>query len=138
MVNNRNRLYLILIITCFAGYFWLYYNSSANITVNNSVEVCLIKHVTNIPCPSCGSTRSIISMINGNFIDALNINPIGYIIAAIMLIAPIWIIIDIIKRDNTLYDFYQIIENQIKKPKLAIPLIFLLLINWIWNISKGL
>jgi hypothetical protein len=138
MTLGRNRLYSIFILACVAGYIWLYYSISSNISENKSVEVCLIKHTTNIPCPSCGSTRSIISIIKGNFVEALDLNPIGYIIAVIMLIAPIWIITDIILKNNSLFNCYQKIESHLKKPKFAIPLILLLIINWIWNITKGL
>ena len=127
-----------MLIACLAGYIWLYFSLTKNITENKSVEVCLIKHVTNIPCPSCGSTRSVISLIKGDFIGALNFNPIGYLVAIIMLITPIWITVDTIKRTKTLFDFYLIIETYLKKPKIAIPLILLVIINWIWNITKGL
>ena len=138
MTLDRNKLYLILLIACLAGYIWLYFSLTKNITESKSFEVCLIKYVTNIPCPSCGSSRSIISLTKGDFIGALNFNPIGYLVAIIMLIAPIWIIADTIKRTNTLFDFYLKTETYLKKPKIAIPLILLVIINWIWNITKGL
>ena len=138
MQLNRNKLYSILLIACLAGYIWLYYSITSNITENKSVEVCLIKHTTNIPCHSCGSTRSIISLTKGNFVEAFGINPIGYIVALIMLFAPVWIIADMILRNNSLFNFYQIIESHLKKPKYALPLILLVIINWIWNITKGL
>jgi len=138
MTLNRNKLYLILLIACLAGYIWLYFSLTKNITESKSFEVCLIKYVTNIPCPSCGSSRSVISLTKGDFIGALNFNPIGYLVAIIMLIAPIWIIADTIKRTNTLFDFYLKIETYLKKPKIAITLILLVIINWIWNITKGL
>jgi hypothetical protein len=138
MTLNRNKLYSLLLIACLAGYIWLYFFVIKNNAGNISAAVCLIKHVTNIPCPSCGSTRSVISLLKGDFIGALNLNPIGYLVAFIMLVAPIWIIADTIMRSNTLFDFYQKTETYLKKPKIAIPLILLLIINWIWNITKGL
>ena len=138
MTLDRNKLYSILFIACLAGYIWLYFSITKNITEKKSVEVCLIKHVTNIPCPSCGSTRSVILLTKGDFIGALNSNPIGYLVAIIMLIAPIWIITDTIKKTKTLFDFYIKIETYLKRPKIAIPLTLLVIINWIWNITKGL
>ena len=138
MTLARNKLYSILFIACLAGYIWLYFSITKNITENKSVDVCLIKHVTNIPCPSCGSTRSVISLTKGDFIGALKFNPIGYLVAIIMLIAPIWIISDTIKRTKTLFNFYLKIETYLKRPKIAIPLILLVIINWILNITKGL
>ncbi|MBK8640768.1 MAG: DUF2752 domain-containing protein [Saprospiraceae bacterium] len=138
MLLDRNKLYSILLIACVAGYIWLYYSITSNVTENKSVEVCLIKHATNIPCPSCGSTRSIISLTKGNFVEAFDLNPIGYLVALIMLISPVWIISDVIFKKNSLFKCYQIIENHLKKPKYAIPLILLVIINWFWNITKGL
>ena len=138
MVSDRNKLYLVLLIACIAGYIWLYLSISENLTEDKLVKACLLKHVTNIPCPSCGSTRSVISLSRGDFIKALNFNPLGYFIAIIMLIVPIWITIDTIKRTNTLFDLYQKMEIYLKKPRIVIPLILLIVINWIWNITKGL
>jgi len=138
MLIRWNKLYSILLIACITGYIWLYNSFKYSITKNKSVEVCLIKYTTNIPCPCCGSTRSIISLIKGNFIEAFNLNPIGYLVALIMLIAPIWITTDILLRKNSFLKFYQKTERKIKKTKYAIPLILLLIINWAWNIIKGL
>lgn len=138
MTLYRNKLYSIIFTACLAGYIWLYLVFSKNLTDNKSFEVCLIKQITNIPCPSCGSTRSIISIIKGDYIGSLYINPMGIIIGIIMLLSPIWIIIDLTMRMNTLYVFYQKIEAYIQRQKVAIALILIAVVNWIWNISKGL
>ncbi len=138
MTLNRNKLYSILSITCLVGYIWIYLNISKGITKNNSFEVCLIKHVTNIPCPSCGSTRSVISLAKGNFYEALSINPLGLVVAIIMLLTPLWIIIDIITKSDYLFNFYNKTEFYLKNPKFAIPLVLLVISNWVWNITKGL
>ncbi len=102
------------------------------------MDVCMIKHVTDIPCPSCGSTRSVISLAKGDIQQSLNINPLGLVIALIMLVAPIWVIIDLIWVKETLFTFYKRVEYELRRPILAIPLIMLVLVNWIWNITKGL
>jgi hypothetical protein len=78
------------------------------------------------------------SLVNGDFFEALLLNPFGYIVALIMLLAPVWIVIDLISKSSSLFNSYQKIEKFLVKPKLAIPLIFLVLANWIWNITKGL
>ena len=72
---SRNKLYYLLTIACIAGYSWLYFSMNSNQSQQGGFEVCLIKHVTDIPCPSCGSTRSVVSLVQGNFIDALYMNP---------------------------------------------------------------
>jgi len=138
MTSPANKLYVILLIACMAGYFWLYLGISNNRIGTETCTVCLIKHATKIPCPSCGSTRSVISLSQGNFLEAFNINPAGYIIAFIMLFAPLWISFDIITKRATLFKFYKTTEYYLKRPKFAIPLIFLVIINWVWNIAKDL
>lgn len=138
MSLSRSKLYTILFISCLAGYVWLFIGIKTNLTENKSVDVCLIKHTTNIPCPSCGSTRSVISLAEGRFIDALLINPLGYLISIIMLLTPFWILTDVLTKKDTLLKFYLKTETYLKKPQFAIPLIALVIINWIWNITKGL
>ncbi|MDD2197931.1 MAG: DUF2752 domain-containing protein [Bacteroidales bacterium] len=138
MSLSRNKLYTLLFISCMVGYVWLYMGIKTNITEKKPVEVCLVKHITNIPCPSCGTTRSVISLAKGKFKDALQINPLGYVVATIMILAPIWILIDILIKKETLFGFYQKMEKYLKKPQFAFPLIVLVIINWIWNITKGL
>jgi hypothetical protein len=138
MINSKNRLYLILILACIAGYIWIFYNLKTISSVQNTVNVCIFKKVTNLPCPSCGTTRSIISIAKGDLINSLIINPLGFITSIILVSITVFILIDFLFQKKFLLDFYQKIELTIKKPKYAIPLIILILINWIWNIKKGL
>jgi hypothetical protein len=138
MSLNSSKLYALLLFSCMAGYIWLYMGIKTNLTENKSVEVCLIKHITNIPCPSCGSTRSVISIAKGNFNDAFLINPLGYVVAIIMILTPLWILIDFVLKKKTLFESYQKLEALLKKSIVAIPLIGLVTINWVWNLIKGL
>jgi hypothetical protein len=70
--------------------------------------------------------------------EAFFLNPFGYLIAFILLAAPLWILVDLCRRSQTLFDFYQKAEKFLRRPAVAIPLILLVLVNWIWNITKGL
>lgn len=138
MALSRNKLYSIIFIACISGYSWLFVGLSSEQSMSKPFEVCLIKNITNVPCPSCGSTRSILALTKGNIIEAFNINPLGFLIAIIMVILPLWIIADITAKKNTLFNFYQKTETYLRKPQLAIPLVLIVIFNWIWNISKGL
>ena len=138
MSISRGKLYAILTAACVVGYMWLFHGITKLLSAANAAEVCLFKRVTNIPCPSCGSTRAVLSLINGDFLKSLYINPFGIIIASIMLAAPIWILYDVTTKKQTLLNFYWQIEEVVRKPKIAIPLILFVLINWIWNITKEL
>jgi len=55
-----------------------------------------------------------------------------------MIFIPFWIFFDFIFKKNSFYNFYITFENKLRKPKNYIPLIFLILLNWIWNIKKNL
>lgn len=136
---SRNKLYIILSIACIAGYLWVFYQLSANHRSERDIgTVCLFKHTTGVPCPSCGSTRSVISLVKGNISQAIYLNPFGIIIALIMLITPFWIFTDVLTRKKTLWDVYRKIEIYLKNPVVIFSLVLMVLINWIWNITKGL
>ncbi|NPD45762.1 DUF2752 domain-containing protein [Lentimicrobium sp. S6] len=118
-----------------AGYIWL---GLQTYLPSDKVGLCLIKQSTNIPCPSCGTSRSILSICKGEFSQALQWNPLGYISLFITLISPFWILLDWVSNKTTFFKAYKNIEIQLKKPIIYIPSIILVLANWIWNILKGL
>ena len=135
----RKKLYIILATATTAGYTWLIIKLiNGNLYNESSYNGCLIKNLTGVPCPSCGSTRSIGSVLQGHFLDALYWNPFGIIIIVLMLIIPVWLIYDLLTKKESLLVFYQKTEVFIRQPKIAIPLIAFVLLNWIWNIIKGL
>ena len=135
----QNKLYRILSIACLAGYIWLYFNLSNYYSKTTSqIGVCLFKRVTSIPCPSCGTTRSIASILQGNLLQAFYWNPFGFLLLAVLIITPIWLVIDAINKEDSLLKFYGFTEKKIQQKLVAIPAIALVLINWYWNIHKGL
>ena len=138
MPLNRNKLYVIILTVCAAGYAWLYFHINAHFEAVHSVGVCLVKQFTGIPCPSCGTTRAVAYLIHGEWREALLINPFGFVVACIMFFAPLWVLIDFITGKQTLFALYREIEERLKKPIYALPLILLVIINWAWNIFKGL
>lgn len=135
MTLSRDRLYALVLIACLAGYCWLFYNTKY---YSISFDSCLLKRILQIPCPSCGTTRSILALLQGNLSAALYINPLGIIVALIMVIAPLWIAADLARKGDTFYVFVQGIENQFKNVRVALPAVLFILLNWIWNIVKGL
>lgn len=138
MALNRNRLYIFLFISCLAGYAWLFINYREGSINAKDINVCIIKHVTSIPCPSCGTTRSVLSFVKGDFSDAMLWNPIGLILALIMVITPIWITYDYLKKKDTLFYYYRKMESAFQRKIIAIPAIILVISNWIWNIYKDI
>ncbi len=128
-----------MIVFCIAGYLWVYYNVQAtNFSGDDNVAgVCLIKHVTSVPCPSCGSTKSVMAILQGKVREALFWNPLGFLLLPGLLIAPFWLSFDLILRKNSLLNFFRKAELIISRRWVAIPAILLIIVNWIWNITKG-
>jgi hypothetical protein len=65
-------------------------------------------------------------------------NPFGYFVAALMLVIPIWIGIDLLKKTASFYRVYLLVEKFISKKPIALFLVVLVLLNWYWNIKKNL
>ena len=139
MSLRRNKLYLTLILVCTAGYIWLAIaNHCTSVSKNYVTGVCMIKNVIHIPCPSCGATRSILSLSKGDLSGSLYWNPIGLILIVMMILSPIWIVYDLVKQKDSLFRFYHQAELFLRRTWVAVPAILLILANWIWNIHKGL
>ena len=131
---SKNKLYLYILVACTSGYIYLLYN--LYYSKSNQFSVCMIKNVTGFPCPSCGTTRAVQLLFKGDYIASVLTNPFGIIVSGSMLILPFWIVIDLILKKETFYTFYNKMECLLKQKKIAIPLIILVLLNWIWNINK--
>ena len=110
----------------------------SNAQSHNDFGVCIIKEASGYPCPSCGSTRSVMSIIHGDFVDALYWNPIGVILVIILAVTPFWLIFDLVSGKDSVLKFYHNIEHVFSQRKYAIPAIGLVIANWIWNFYKGL
>jgi hypothetical protein len=134
---NRTRLYVLLSVACAVGYAWLIITYNRIVLNEGELGVCLFKDITGIPCPSCGSTRSVLSILKGDMWGAIIWNPFGLILFAILVISPIWILFDLVRHKATLFNLYTNSELFLKRKWVAIPAILLVLLNWIWNIYKG-
>jgi hypothetical protein len=53
--------------------------SSASSGFTTGPTLCMFRNITGLPCPFCGTTRSIGHILIGNFDSALRLNPLGYI-----------------------------------------------------------
>ena len=136
---NRNKLYIFLFSACLAAYAWLIIDFAYLQPYDkDSTSTCIIKNVSGFPCPSCGSTRAVVSLIDGNLFESLYWNPIGLILSFILVVTPFWIAYDLIQSKDTLLIFYRKSEVFIRKWYIAIPAVLLVVANWIWNIYKGL
>ena len=138
MILTSRNLYVFVTLLSIVGWIWLVVNLFLE-QHSVGVSVCLSKQITDVPCPSCGSTRSVLSVFRGDFLEAIfRWNPLGIVVSLALMILPIWLVYDFLTKKQTLYQKYITAENLLKNPYLYIPLFIFLALNWIWNIYKGL
>jgi len=76
--------------------------------------------------------------MDGKLWNAILVNPLGVVIATGLLVIPLWSIWDLSTGRRTLLNSFFKAERILRKRWVAVPLIILVLANWIWNIIKGL
>lgn len=133
---TRNKLYFFLTAACLLGFLYLFY--SINFSESSSIGACMIKNVTGYPCPSCGTTRAVRLLWNGKIAESILMNPFGILVFIIMILSPLWIAYDVVFKKATFFNLYNKVEITVRTKWIAIILILLVLLNWIWNIKKGI
>ena len=71
---------------------------------------CLIRHFLQIPCPSCGTTRAVRAVFHGELIEALYYNPLGILLAALMVAVPVWIAADLLLGTSSLLRIWNFVK----------------------------
>jgi hypothetical protein len=128
---------LLILLICAIAWTWIIYNfKSANTIKQANITVCLFKLATKYPCPSCGTTRSAIYFLNGNFKSALLLNPLGIICVFLLFFLPITITVDYFFSKNIFIRLHKKFDVLVSNQKIALILIGLFILNWIWNILK--
>ena len=77
-------------------------------------------------------------MLEGEIIQGILINPLGMVMALLLIVLPAWLAYDLFLSKRTLLKWYRKTEELVTKPYVSIPLIALVIVNWVWNIAKGL
>ncbi len=135
---TKTRLHGLVLTLAAASYgllTYLFHRGNGGI----SAQLCPINRMTDIPCPSCGTARSILLITEGNLPAALMTNPLGFLAVFLLIVIPVWVVSDLLRKRDTLFRSYQKAEALLVRNKwLAALLVILIIANWIWNITKGL
>lgn len=137
MTHARNT-YLVLGLLLLASYVWLawQYSGRAHGTQHG---VCITKTVSGVPCPACGTSRSVVLLTEGHVGSALILNPLGLLALLSLLVAPLWLVNDVIRKRPTLATALHRANALLNRNRALFWLLMLLLAaNWVWNIIKGL
>ena len=62
---------------------------------------------------------------------------LGLVLLGGLAIFPFWLLHDLALKKNSFHVFYASVEKTIRQKHVAWPLIVLILLNWCWNIYKG-
>ena len=136
-LTGAKKIPLTLFIGSLLGWTWILFNRIILPQHQASrLHACFIKQLTGLPCPSCGTTRSVICLLNGNLKESFFLNPLGILMVFLMLIIPLWILYDWIYRKKSFYRMYLKIEVLFRNKFIAGTAILLIISNWIWNFMK--
>ena len=133
---TKKKLYILLAGLSLAGYAWLGWN-----VANSSATpaACMFKAVTHVPCPSCGTTRALVVLMNGDVRGSLLINPLGAFLALALVIVPLWMVVDALSRNDSLFRLYTTSERFLASSKwISASAVAIVVFNWFWSIAKGL
>jgi hypothetical protein len=132
----RRKLYLFILCFALAGYSWIILNQYFLNAGKPTVNVCIFRWMTGIPCPSCGTTHSLLSILRGDFQKAFSENSLGFPAALMLFFFPLWILSDLLLKKESFYRFYKKTELILRKRWIAYPAILLFLANWGWNVYR--
>jgi Protein of unknown function (DUF2752) len=136
---NRKALYILLASLTLAGYAWLAWNGMGFAPHWPAPGICLFRAVLHVPCPSCGTTRAILLLLQGDIKRSLWVNPIGALLLIALVVIPFWILADILSKGESLHRCYTGAERVLRQNGwISFPLIVLVIVNWLWTIVKGL
>lgn len=129
---TARRFYIGFSVLLAAGFTWL----ALNIHGQYTASLCMFKNTTGIPCPACGTTRGILQLFHGEIWNAILANPLSIPAAIALAILPGWLLNDLLRKKESLYQTFRNAESIIKQKPFAIALVLMVVCNWIWNLIK--
>lgn len=133
---SKKSLYSLMLILYALGCFWLLLHLLF-LEGQHHVTLCPFKAISGFPCPACGTTTSCVHILQGRAKEAIYANPLGYVAITFMIALPVWMLMDLIRKSDSLFSCYLRSESLIKRSLAVKILLFILILSiWTWNILK--
>lgn len=99
---------------------------------------CIFHSVTGYPCPACGTRRAFFALLNGNIYESILINPYGLLLLLLAVFYITGMASDLIRNKRWFQNWLKQAERYLANKYILTIIIALTILNWIWNINKGL
>lgn len=67
------------------------------IAIAPHLRPCTFRHLTGIPCPTCGTTRAALALLNFDLASALAVNPLATMVGVVFIVggalAMVWVLL---------------------------------------------
>ncbi|MBK7968456.1 MAG: DUF2752 domain-containing protein [Bacteroidetes bacterium] len=98
MNREQIRIYTIFGLLITASLIWLICNM---LIPGETATICMFHQVTGMPCPSCGTTASVMHILNGNLQEAIEGNILGFPAFIALILFTCWLGFDFVSRKLT-------------------------------------
>ena len=85
----------------------------------------MFKQVTGVACPSCGLTRSLLQIVNGDLIAGLMINPLGVLAALFLMFFPFVVGYQLVAKRPIVKVAFVKFESLLRRPAISVLLVLL-------------
>lgn len=99
---------------------------------------CVFKSATGYACAGCGISRAISLAFSGEFLASLQTNPLGIFLLLIAVFCFLLLIFDTFTSRKKLYEFYHWVNQKLNNFWVILLFVLIFILNWIWNIYKGI
>ena len=131
---TRRGFYTLAVAGCVGGWAWValaWHTQSQGLWGG-----CLLKMLLHMPCPSCGSTRAIVSLLQGDVVGALRLNPLGLVLATLLAVLPVWLAADGLRHRDSLHRLFLRMDEALRRRRVLAAFALLVLANWAWVLAN--
>ena len=133
---RRRQLYFLALFLGLAGQVWIVYSYNKLQKGEEAFNTCIFRRVTTIPCPSCGTVHSIVSILHGDLRKAFSENLMGFFGILLVAIVPYWILADMALGRETFYSFYLKTEKLLKIRWVLFSILTLIFVIWMLKLMN--